>query len=129
MRRVPALTLPDTLTDGPTADRSWSMRSHRPPMPAPVHIGSLIADSMTRLRPAESSALLEICRQWEGIVGPAIAANTRPAGLKDRLLLVDVASSVWMQQLQFLKAELIERINAGLPEARIEKVRFKIATP
>jgi predicted nucleic acid-binding Zn ribbon protein len=96
-------------------------------MTAPVPIGALIADALARLRPAGNSALLEICGHWERIVGPAIAANARPVGLKDRYLLVDVSSSVWMQQLQFLKADLIDKINAGLPEARIEKIRFKIA--
>lgn len=93
---------------------------------APVHIGSLLQETLERLCPGGDKALLEICRCWEDLVGPAIAANARPAGLKDQLLLVDVASSVWMQQLQFLKAEMIARINAGLPGAGIEKIRFRV---
>ena len=93
----------------------------------PVHIGSLLQDTLERLCPSGDKALLEVCRRWEDLVGAAIAANARPAGLKDRLLLVDVANNVWMQQLQFLKAEMIARINAGLPEAGIEKIRFRVS--
>ncbi|MDD2604886.1 MAG: DUF721 domain-containing protein [Desulfobacterales bacterium] len=94
---------------------------------APVHIGRLLEDALARLCPSGDKALLDICRRWEALVGAAIAANARPVGLKDHLLLVDVASSVWMQQLQFLKAEMITRINAGLPEAGIEKIRFRVS--
>jgi len=96
-------------------------------MTAPVHIGRLLQDTLERLCRSGDKVLLDICRRWEELVGPVIAANSRPVGLKDNLLLVDVASSVWMQQLQFLKAEIIGRINAGLPEAAIEKIRFRIA--
>jgi predicted nucleic acid-binding Zn ribbon protein len=98
-------------------------------MAAPVHIGTLIAEVLTRLQQEGNGVLLEVCRQWVALVGPGIAANTRPIGLRDRLLLVEVSSSVWMQQLQFLKADLIARIQSGLPEARVEKIRFKIASP
>jgi len=98
-------------------------------MAPPVHIGTLMADALARLHRDGDSVLLNVCRRWDALAGPAIAANTRPVGLKDRLLLVEVFDNVWMQQLQFLKAELIARINDGLPEPWIEKIRFKIATP
>ena len=103
------------------------MKGDSPNTKAPVHIGRLLEDALARLRPTGDKALLDICHRWEALVGPAIAANTRPVGLKDHLLLVDVASSVWMQQLQFLKAEMIARVNAGLPEAGIEKIRFRVS--
>lgn len=102
------------------------MTPKRPPMAAPVPIGSLVTDLLDGLRPAGDGHLKEIFLCWEALVGPDIAANARPVGFKRHMLLVHVASSVWMQQLQFLKAELIARINDGLPGADIEEIRFKI---
>jgi predicted nucleic acid-binding Zn ribbon protein len=101
------------------------MGNDSPRTTAPVHIGSLLQETLERLCPSGDKVLLEVCRCWQDLVGSTIAANARPVGLKDHLLLVDVASSVWMQQLQFLKAEMIARINAGLPDAGIEKIRFR----
>jgi predicted nucleic acid-binding Zn ribbon protein len=103
------------------------MDGDSPHTAAPVHIGRLMEDALARLRPGGDKALLDICQCWEALVGPAIAANARAVGLKDHLLLVDVASSVWMQQLQFLKAEMIARVNAGVPGAGIEKIRFRVS--
>jgi len=89
----------------------------------------LMTDLLNGLRARGDTHLLDLFGRWETLVGPEIAANARPAGFKGRLLLVHVASSVWMQQLQFLKADLIDRINAGLPGAGIEEIRFKIGPP
>ena len=102
------------------------MVERRPPMPQPAHVGELLADLLSGLRRDGDTPMLALFQRWEALVGPDIAANARPVGFKGPLLLVHVASSVWMQQLQFLKAELIDRINAGLPDVRVSEIRFKI---
>ena len=65
-------------------------------------------------------------QKWKGIVGPAIAENTRPEVIRGQLLLVNVSSAPWMQQLQFLKPELIEKINETLGKKLVGDIRFKI---
>ncbi|MDO8784705.1 MAG: DUF721 domain-containing protein, partial [Syntrophales bacterium] len=47
---------------------------------------------------------------WNKAVGPQIATQSRPGTLKGTTLFVKVSSSVWMQQLHFLKEEIIEKI-------------------
>ena len=65
-------------------------------------------------------------QQWKDVVGPAIAENTRPEAIKGKLLLVYVSSAPWMQQLQFLKPELIEKLNESLGKEVVGDIRFKI---
>ena len=40
--------------------------------------------------------------------------------------MVNVSSAPWMQQLQFLKPELIEKLNETLGKELVEDIRFKI---
>jgi len=51
---------------------------------------------------------------WKKAVGPQISGNTRPYMLKDRVLFVKVSSSVWMHQLQFMKGDILEKLNERL---------------
>ncbi len=63
---------------------------------------------------------------WEQAVGPQIAAQSRPESIKRDILFVKVSSSVWMQQLHFLKEEMIGKVNALLAGATVKDIRFSI---
>jgi len=77
-----------------------------------------------RLGPTSNPA--RVGEVWERAVGPVVARNASPAAVKQRLLLVNVNSSVWLQELHFQKATLIARINQEAGEVLVEDIRFKI---
>src|SRR3989304_3060929 len=62
---------------------------------------------------------------WEKAVGPQTAAQSRPVNLRKGILFVKVSSSVWMQQLHFLKEEIICKFNV-LEKVSIKDIRFSI---
>jgi hypothetical protein len=63
---------------------------------------------------------------WEGAVGPRVARHTQPKRFQDHTLWVSVDNSVWMQQLQFLEAQIKEKLNQLLGTHEVEKIRFQI---
>jgi hypothetical protein len=63
---------------------------------------------------------------WEEIVGKSVALHAQPRSIHNRILFINVSHSTWIQQLQFLKSTLIEKINAYLGEPLIEDIRFKL---
>lgn len=63
---------------------------------------------------------------WEEAVGPVIAAQTRLESRKKDILNVKVSSSVWMQQLHFLREEIIEKVNRAPGSEPIKDIRFTI---
>jgi hypothetical protein len=67
-----------------------------------------------------------IWRAWEEIVGKSLALHAQPRSIHNRILFINVSHSTWIQQLQFLKSTLIEKINAYLGESLIEDIRFKL---
>jgi hypothetical protein len=58
--------------------------------------------------------LFSMDRQWERIVGHETAKRTMPAFFRRDVLWIYVQSSAWMQQLQFDKVQLLEKINRFL---------------
>lgn len=51
---------------------------------------------------------------WDDEVGAAIAQRAQPARFRNGILFVTVASHTWMQELQFLKESIREKLNARL---------------
>jgi predicted nucleic acid-binding Zn ribbon protein len=91
-----------------------------------VHIGSVIDDVLKTYRRESDGELLQVWHVWDSIVGDVIAKNTKPGAFKGRILLVYVTSSTWVHQLQFLKAEMITKLNEALGKSLIDDLKFKI---
>jgi len=63
---------------------------------------------------------------WDEIVGEIVARRTRPIRLKNRVLQVKVSNSVWMQQLQFMKGMIIEKLRHQMGRNSLDDLRFFI---
>ena len=71
----------------------------------------------------EDRRLIDI---WNTAVGEQIATQSRPEHLRREILLVKVANSIWMQQLHFLKEEIIGKVNTAFGKASVKDIRFVI---
>ena len=91
-----------------------------------VPIGSIIADLLKQYRRESNGGLIQVWHVWDGVVGEAIASNAQPAAFKGDLLLVHVTSSTWIHQLQFLKADIISKLNTALDKPAVAEIKFKI---
>ena len=65
-------------------------------------------------------------RNWVEIVGEQVAAHTRPEQIRYRKLSVLVDHSVWMQQLAFLKPDLLRQIRVSVGEDLVQDLLFRI---
>jgi len=91
-----------------------------------AHIGSIVDKVLNQCRCESDMEMTEVWRLWESAVGKAIAENARPAAFKGRMLLVHVTSSTWIHELQFLKKDIIRKVNDALGEEQVEEIKFKI---
>lgn len=67
--------------------------------------------------------------EWGELVGPKISARTRPYGVFDSVLIVEVASSAWLQELTMLRAQILAGLLERLGEPRLfAELKFKLAT-
>ncbi len=63
---------------------------------------------------------------WVQAVGPRIAAQTKPDCIKKAVLFVKVANSVWMQQLHFMKQDILEKFNHQHQTEPVKDIFFAI---
>ena len=64
---------------------------------------------------------------WGEIVGNKISKNTEPESVKNGVLVIKTINSVWKQELQIQKTEIIEKLNKRLKKNIIKEIRFKWA--
>ncbi len=62
---------------------------------------------------------------WEEAVGKKVASHTRPQRIKGGRLFVGVSDSAWLQELSFLKENIIKKINKRLGEETVKEIFFK----
>jgi predicted nucleic acid-binding Zn ribbon protein len=93
----------------------------------PVHIKSIISDVLKKYRNEKSTNLFQIIEIWESAVGAAIANDTRPWKIKGNELEVQVSSPSWLQQLSYMKNDIIQKLNDNLGEKVIQSIRFSVA--
>src|SRR5512137_661902 len=71
----------------------------------------------------EENALMKL---WPKAVGQQIAAQTQPDCLRGGTLFVKTTSSVWVQQLHFMKEEIREKLNELAGKTAIKEIRFTV---
>ena len=95
-------------------------------MQKPKPIGSILEKTFKALEIDVPLKAHSIWAAWKEIVGESVALHAQPRSIHNRILFINVSHSTWIQQLQFLKPTLIEKINAYLGEALIEDIRFRL---
>jgi predicted nucleic acid-binding Zn ribbon protein len=63
---------------------------------------------------------------WNEVVGKAIALNAQPEKIRNGTLFVKVTSPVWMQQLQFMKEMIVEKLNGRLKSEVVKTIFFMV---
>ena len=69
-----------------------------------------------------------VVAEWSELVGPRVAARTRPFGIVERILVVDVATSAWLHELSLLRARLLAELHERLGEPRLfDELKLRLA--
>ncbi len=92
----------------------------------PTSIAEILGDSADRLKIRDGIKRYWLWDRWEEIVGESVAEFARPSGWRGKTLIVRVVHPSWMQELNFLKPEMLERIRKISPEAAVKDVRFEV---
>jgi len=90
----------------------------------PTSIAELLDCIFQRIDSDDRRGVYRIWSFWEEEVGEAIARRAEPAGYHSGVLSVRVSSHTWMQELQFAKETIRERLNARLGQEMIRDIYF-----
>jgi predicted nucleic acid-binding Zn ribbon protein len=96
----------------------------KPPVARPSTIGDVLAKVLQRVDPEHQLPAYRIWTFWNDEVGAAIARRAQPTRFRNGILFVTVATHSWMQELQFMKEQIRERLNARLGAALVRDIFF-----
>ena len=71
--------------------------------------------------------LARMVQHWGTIAGPQLAAVTQPESIRARVLFVTVSDAIWLQQVTFYQAQLLENMRRILGHVPITKLHFTLA--
>jgi len=68
----------------------------------------------------------QLRQRWPEIVGPQIAAHSRPDQIRFKKLYLIVEDSVWLQHLTFLKPALLEKIHEATEGQAVTDIVLRV---
>ena len=87
-------------------------------------IGDVLGNSLKRLELGSRLDDYGVWPIWNEVVGRTIALNAQPEKIRNGTLFVKVTSPVWMQQLQFMKQMIADKLNEKLKTETVKNIFF-----
>jgi hypothetical protein len=80
----------------------------------PDRLGGVLPAVLQRVDPDRQLKAYAVWNWWDEEVGDTIARRAQPARFRNGILFVTVANHTWMQELQFMKETIREKLNVRL---------------
>ncbi|NCA82035.1 MAG: DUF721 domain-containing protein [Opitutae bacterium] len=111
------------------ARERFRIEAFAPPAPdaGATPLGALIPGALKGMKLDAHAQVSRIAEAWPELVGPQLAANTRPAHLENKLLTVFVSHPMWLFELRGAPAaEILARLQAQCGKNEIKNIRWSI---
>ena len=115
----PAVASPAGRTEGSGPARG------RPRRDDPQRLGQAIGGLLDQHGWQQRAAIGSVFGRWAEIVGPDLAAHTRPDSFADGELTVTADSTAWATQVRLLAPQLIRRLAAELGDGIVRRVKVR----
>lgn len=90
-------------------------------------VGDLVGGIVRTWERHSGGPIERIILSWDAVVGPQIAASTRPVEMEGTTLIVDVRDPVWRDELtRFCAKQIVSKLNAQLGAALVRTLRFRV---
>ncbi len=114
----------------PNDDRSKNFsRYARRFRDGPQQVGFGVERVMKHLDAPTTSIVEGVFSNWDTLVGDVIGEHSKPAGITDGVLTVEVANQAWASELSWMAEELVRQIRAKLDTDEIHSITIKLAKP
>jgi predicted nucleic acid-binding Zn ribbon protein len=93
---------------------------------APRALSHALQDVVPGVAPA--TQLARVQQAWPKVAGPGLASRATPVSERAGTVTVACESAVWAQELELLGGDLLCRLRAALPDARVDQLRFVVGS-
>lgn len=91
----------------------------------PRRIGEIITPALDRLAGSDQARAYGA---WARAAGDQVSGGARPRNYSRGTLTVECSSSVWANELTYLSADLLRRMDEVTPGHPVKKLRFMVAS-
>ena len=109
----------------PRRARRSARARHEDPQPLSAALDGLLADQGWQTEAAVGS----VFGRWDELVGPDVAAHTRPERFSDGELVVIADSAAWATQMRLLTSAVLRRLNTELGHGTVTRVVVRGPAP
>jgi predicted nucleic acid-binding Zn ribbon protein len=90
----------------------------------PELIGKTLTGVLDALDTQGQFALFRLVRLWPQTVGEAIARHTEVSSLKFHTAVIKVSTAMWIQELNLMKRQILQRLVESLGDDSVRDIRF-----
>ena len=94
----------------------------------PKKISDVLAQLITARGYGRIQANADFTSAWQAAIGPALAKYTQLGQLRRGVLEITAANSMTVQELTFQKQDVLTRLQAEVPDAKIRDLRFRVGS-
>ncbi len=87
-------------------------------------IGGFLKSTLHDLGVQEKIIEQHAMSKWREVVGPQIAASSKPERVRDGVLFVTCKSSMWSNELSLHKQDILKRLNKAVNKEIIKEIHF-----
>ncbi len=95
-------------------------------MPEFTRLGDILNAALARVAGSDEGRAY---RAWARAAGGDVVAVTRPRRLSRGVLTVECESSTWANELTYLSAVILARLQADDPQTPVKSLRFVVGRP
>jgi hypothetical protein len=99
----------------------------RKDQPQVERLGQILDKSLKRLELSGRIEEYGIWPIWNETVGPVVARNAQPEKIRNGTLFVSVTSPTWMNELQYMKQMIAEKLNDRIGREVVKNIFFVMA--
>jgi hypothetical protein len=98
----------------------------RPTLPRPVPVEEVVRGILSPGNLHSLELRQQIRRVWEGVVPAVLLSQARLVDLRRKELWVEVSTSPWSQELQFLKPKILAALERALGPGKVKDLRVRV---
>ena len=122
---APGQPAPSGRAAAPRRARRPARTQREDPQPLSAALDGLLADQGWQTEAAVGS----VFGRWDQLVGPDVAAHTRPEQFNDGELVVIADSAAWATQMRLLTSAVLRRLNTELGHGTVTRVVVRGPAP
>ena len=92
----------------------------------PAKIGNILSAFWRNNTPDAVANWFRVLSIWPKIAGINITKRARPLKIAGKTLYLTVETSAWMEELKYIKEDIIKKINKELQDTIVEDIVFRL---